>query len=57
MLVRADDAGALDWQLSIDSTISRVHQHAANLSREVAVMLPSHTGGPVELQQTAGRAG
>jgi len=57
LLTEADADGELDWQLSADSTISRVHQHAASLSREVAVVLPSHTGGGLELQETAGRAG
>ena len=56
LLVKADDAGQLKWQLSIDSTISRVHQHGSNMTREVVVELPSHTGGPFELQETAGRA-
>lgn len=57
LLAEADAAGQVDWQLSIDSTVSRVHQHGANLSRQVASVLPSHTGGPVELQETTGRAG
>ncbi len=58
VLAQADAAGQLDWQVSIDSTVSRVHQHGANMHREVAVMRPSHTGGAVELQETtAGRAG
>lgn len=57
LLAEADRAGHLDWQLSIDSTVSRVHQHGSNMTREVAGQLPSHTGGPVELQETAGRAG
>ena len=57
LLAQADAAGKLDWQVSVDSTISRVHQHGSNLSREVAVTLPSHTGGGVELQETTGRAG
>ena len=56
LLVRADDAGLLDWQISIDSTVSRVHQHGSNMTREAAVDLPSHTGGSVELQETAARA-
>jgi len=56
LLVQADEAGHLDWQLSIDSTVSRVHQHGLNMSREAALLLPSHTGGPLELQETAGRA-
>jgi len=53
LLTEADAAGQVDWQLSVDSTVSRVHQHGASLPREVVVTLPSHTGGPVELQQTS----
>jgi len=56
LLSQADAAELIDWQLSIDSTVSRVHQHGSNLSREVAVQLPSHTGGRLELQETAGGA-
>jgi len=55
LIADADRAGQVDWQLSLDSTISRVHQHAANLPREVALQLPSHTGGAIELQETTGR--
>ncbi len=55
LIADADRAGQVDWQLSLDSTISRVHQHAANLPREVALALPSHTGGAIELQETPGR--
>jgi transposase len=57
LLVQADADGKIDWQLALDSTISRVHQHAATLPREVAVERPSHTGGRRELQETACRAG
>ena len=57
LLTQADAAGLIDWQLSIDSTVSRVHQHGLNLSREVVTELPSHTGGRLELQETTGRAG
>ena len=42
LLSQADVAGQLDWQLSIDPTVSRVHQHGPTLSREVSVELPSH---------------
>ena len=52
LLVTADQAGQVDWQLSIDSTVCRVHQHGLNMTREVAAVLPSHTGGPLELQET-----
>ncbi|WP_422386071.1 IS5 family transposase [Microcella alkaliphila] len=34
---RSEAAGRLDWVVSIDSTIARVHQHGATL--------PRHTGG------------
>jgi putative transposase len=40
----ADAAGAVDWSLSVDSTIARAHQHATNLAR--------HTGGFIELQES-----
>ena len=52
LLVTADQAGHVDWQLSIDSTVARVHQHGSNMTRQVAAVLPSHTGGPLERQQT-----
>ena len=53
LLVTADGAGQVDWQISIDSTVCRVHQHGLNMTREVAVLLPSHTGGRIELQETS----
>ena len=53
LLVTADRAGHVDWQISIDSTVSRVHQHGLNMTRELAVVLPSHTGGGNELQETS----
>ncbi len=53
LLVKAGGAGQLDWQVSIDSTVARVHQHGSTMTREVIVDLPSHTGGPGELQQTS----
>ncbi len=40
--------GQIDWTVSVDSTIARVHQHGATLSRD--------TGGGIELQE-AGRSG
>ena len=40
---RADAAGRIDWVVSIDSTIARVHQHGATL--------PRTTGGSAELQE------
>ena len=52
LLVKADGAGQVDWQVSIDSTVNRVYQHGSNMTLEVAVVLPSHTGAHLELQQT-----
>lgn len=40
----ADDGGNLDWAVSVDSTVVRVHQHGANMTR--------HTGGSAELQES-----
>ena len=49
----ADAAGEIDWRLSVDSTIARVHQHGATASRpraavEVSVTAGSHTRGGAE---------
>ncbi|WP_370063379.1 transposase [Mycobacterium sp. MAA66] len=48
LLTDAPGAGLVDRAVSIDSTIARAHQHAANVTR--------HDGGWVELQQFARRA-
>lgn len=45
---QADRLGAIDWVVSIDSTIARVHQHGATL--------PRVKKGSVELQESARRA-
>lgn len=44
----ADAAELIDWSLSVDSTISRAHQHATNTTRT--------TGGCIELHESEGRA-
>ena len=44
LLARADAAGAVDWSVSVDSTIERAHQHATTVTRI--------TGGFVELQES-----
>ena len=49
LLAEADAAGEIDWSVSVDSTITRAHQHSATL--------PRHTGGTGELHETARRAG
>lgn len=45
---QSDAAGLLDWVVSIDSTITRVHQHGATLARD--------TGGSTESQESVVRA-
>ena len=52
----ADAAGEIDWRVSVDSSSSRVHQHAATAGRPAvgsAQPAPSYTGGEIELQQIA----
>lgn len=34
LLANADQAGEIDWTVSVDSTVNRAHQHATNLPRE-----------------------
>lgn len=46
----ADADGELDWMVTIDSSIARVHQHAATLPRE------HDTGGTTESQESGPRA-
>jgi transposase len=48
----ADAAGDIDWIVSVDSTIARVHQHGATAKRSVSSD-SSLTGGGTELQETA----
>jgi transposase len=43
----ADAEGGIDWRVSVDSTIARVHQHGATARRSTSVP-SSHTGGGVE---------
>ena len=47
LLVEADSLGQVVWDVSVDSTINRAHQHATNLART--------TGGPGELHESADR--
>ncbi|MFD9593716.1 IS5 family transposase [Kitasatospora sp. NPDC059973] len=48
----ADGAGEIDWDVSVDSTIVRAHQHAAG-ARTDPPMDPTSTGG--EIARTRGR--
>ena len=47
LLAQADAAGEFDWRVSVDSTVSRVHQHGASLARS-STTPTSHTGGTIE---------
>jgi len=49
VLAEADAAGRIDWTVSVDATITRVHQHATNTSRP-----DQDTGGPVESHENSG---
>src|SRR6187431_3358755 len=51
LLSEADVAGKLGWQVSVDSTVNRAHQHGTNLTRA-----EHGTGGILESQESAGRA-
>ena len=33
LVAEADAAGELQWQVAVDSTVNRAHQHATNMSR------------------------
>ncbi len=48
----ADDNAAVNWAVSIDSTVVRAHQHAAGARRDSADL----TGGTVELHESGRRA-
>ena len=50
--VAADARGEIDWRVSVDSTIARVHQQGATAARSQAKPT-SYTGGTVELQGSA----
>lgn len=45
LLSRADTQGLINWEVSVDSTVNRAHQHGTNLTRD--------TGGTVELQESS----
>ena len=50
LVAQADAVGKVDWTVSVDATINRVHQHGTNTRR-----LEQDTGGSVELHDPAGR--
>ncbi len=47
LVAEADAAGVVDWTVSVDSTITRAHQHATTLPRTESVdrVAGTHTGG------------
>ena len=45
LLSQADEAGLIPWEVSVDSTVNRAHQHGTNLGRA--------TGGTIELHESA----
>lgn len=47
LVAEADAAGEVDWNLSVDSTINRAHQHATTLRRTESVgrVTGRRTGG------------
>jgi len=44
---QADAADEIDWRVSVDSTIARVHQQGATAARS-QLTATSHTGGIIE---------
>ncbi len=48
LVAEADAQGEVVWDVSVDSTINRAHQHATSLART--------TGGSVELHESGSRA-
>ena len=46
---RADAAGLITWDVSVDSTIARAHQHAAG-ARKRGICRPIRPAGPVPSQ-------
>jgi transposase len=48
---QTDARGDIDWRVSVDSRIARVHQHGATAARS-SQPATSHAGGTIELQET-----
>lgn len=46
LLAEADHRGLVDWDVAVDSTVNRAHQHGTNISRSAPA-----TGGSGELQE------
>ena len=52
LLANADAAGLIDWDVSVDATIARAHQHATNTTRP-----DQDTGGRIESQESVSGQG
>jgi transposase len=48
----ADASGELDWNVSVDSSVIRAHQHGATAKREDRQAASEHAGGGIELQES-----
>lgn len=48
LLTQADAAGKIDWNVSVDASITRAHQHATNTTRP-----EQDTGGSSKSQESA----
>jgi transposase len=53
----ADAAGLITWDVSVDSTIARAHQHAAGARKRWHVMGPPRHRRTIEVRQTGARGG
>ncbi|WP_206436403.1 IS5 family transposase [Corynebacterium hylobatis] len=51
LLTVADAEGKIDWNVSVDASITRAHQHATNTTRP-----EQDTGGSIESQESAAGA-
>jgi transposase len=53
---RADAAGAITWDVSVDSTVARAHQHAAG-ARKRGICRSNRPAGPTPNRMTTRWAG
>ena len=53
---RADAAGLITWDVSVDSTVARAHQHAAG-ARKTGICRPSRLAGSMTSPLITGWAG
>jgi transposase len=50
---QAQARGQIDWNVSVDSTINRAHQHATNLPRTAKTVPPDQSADPGEVEEPA----